>query len=493
MLEHKTARYPNQTGSRQPKPYFDNQLGVSHEKNFPTRLSGTRQAGRTTAMSIQKGAPFPIVSIDPSSPESLEREKLYAEYFERRARNDAEEKIRAEILAAPIAKPPRMNSSTTINPAYAHDYSYRDWGPDKSVFSDADKTPMEQTTWVILDWLPEAILTLIVGPFNCGKNTIAITLAAAISRGKCFPLWLGATPRGLGVSIISSMEEDFSSKTKPKFVAAGGNQKFFKDFPGIPSCHPTISNFKRPCNFSDSDNEIWMGDAKRIDDLGMIIFDPASQVVCGASSNSKDREGHEKMARFAKELNCAFIGIAHTPKTTRGKDIPARIAGSGAVGQVARSIILISKIKSGPTQDGATHVMVLAKAYGPPVHYGVLYSIVGCKVSDENGQVFETSRIVWHGTIPGTPEEILAWAENGELASIGRIDPASAAVNFVKEALRNGRVRGKEVEKQAKAAGVKTRDLAQAKKELGVKSEKGVGEGQFSPHYWRLPGTDAKG
>lgn len=406
---------------------------------------------------------------------------------------EMQKKLRAAIMAAPIAKPPRKETSTAMMSSPFDDNQYQRRPSNWKIFSDADKTPPKQITWAIQHWLPEGVPSLIVGPPNTGKNTIANAFAAAFSWGASHSLWHGTAPNGYGVSIISSTEEDFQSKTLPKFIAAGGNTKLYKEFTGIPAFHPTIAFRTRRCNFSDADNAIWLAEAKKIVNLALLIFDPASQLIRGSASNSKDREGHEKMGEFAKELNCVALGIAHTPKATKGKDIYARIAGSGAVGQVARSIIMISKIKSGPTQDGATHVMVLAKAYGAPVNYGVTYRIVGCEITDEDGQVFETSKVVWLGLIPGTPEEILEWADGGcEMVVAGEIDPVAAAINLVKEALKNGPVHGKEVEKQAKAAGITTRDLVQAKKILGVKSDKLTGAGQSSRWYWRLPDSEPK-
>lgn len=420
-----------------------------------------------------------------------------------------QERILAVIRSAPIPKAPRKSSIPSFSRAaipaelarmhapMAHSRFHERWGDSPSkpspgqIFSDADKISTESIKWVIQDWLPEGELTLLVGAQNVGKNTMAGTFAAGVTQGKDFSFWPNARPSGYGVAIISSTEERFASVSKPKFVAAGGKITRFKKFNGIPSAHSAIPFITRPCNFSESDNAIWLREAGKIENLGLIIFDPASQVTCGNSNNAKDREGHEKLARFAKELNCAVVGIAHTSKVTKGKNISARIAGTGAVAQVARSIIMISKIKSNATQDGATHIMVLAKAYGEPINYGVSFRIVGCEITDENGQAIKTSKIVWYATIPGTPEELLEWADgSSEMAMAGKIDPLAAAVGCIQRILRNGPLPSKEAEKLVAREGITTRIRDQAKMKLGVISRKGEGQGQNSSFFWRLPETE---
>lgn len=360
----------------------------------------------------------------------------------------------------------------------------------QNVFSDADSTVAEQIAWVIKNWIAQGVLTILVGPPGAGKTTLAIAIGAAISNGHSHELWSGQKPSGSGVVIMSSTEDNFATTNKPRFIAAGGNTENFKNFPGIPVRHSASQSDTRPCNFSDEDNVIWLEAAKRIENLGLIIFDPVSQVIRGNSNNSKDREGHEKLARFSKELNCCVVGIGHAPKTTKGKDIYARIAGSGAVGQVARAIMMVAIIKDGPLKDGATHVLVLAKSYGEPVNYGVTYSIEACEVTDRNEAIIKTSRIVWHGTIPGTPDEIFRWAESDKKDDKGR--KLDVAINFLREVLQDGPLPSTKVKELAASAGITTRDRDQAKKELGISHYKPVGKGQFAGFLWRLPESVTK-
>lgn len=433
-------------------------------------------------------APFPFVPVDPTSPENLEREKFYAEFKARLAKNNAEIDMRAKQQSYAENNTPYSNVNNKRH-AFSKwdDPNYKSTQSQNNVFKDADSTPTEQLIWLIQNWIPEGEFTLLIGPPNSGKNTIALSIAAALSRGDSLSLWPGAILNRDGNSMLSSTEEKFASTSKKKFLANGGNKKSLININEISAPSATIANSRRRCKFSDEDYEIVGNEIKKNGNIALMILDPVTQVVRGNSGNkAKDREGYETLAQFAEDLKFAALGIGHPPKTTKGKGIYARIDGPAEAGKVSRSIIMVDKIKGGPLADGAEYVMVLAKSFGAPVNYGITYSIATCLDTD-NGINYEIGKIVWHDIIPGTPEEILEWAENGEMAGAGKVSPLDAAIRFLSELVRNGPVLVGEVKKQAKVAGITTRDLQEAKKALGVVHFKGEKEGQDSPWYWCYP------
>lgn len=434
---------------------------------------------------------FPMV--DPASPENLEREKRYAEIKARGEKNDAER----NIMAAEYFRnnPDAIaNNQGTGNGYNRNNFSMwhkpnDQWDRNHNYgFKNANSTPMEQIIWLIDNWIPEGELTLLIGPPNSGKNTIVLAIAAAFSRGDGRSLWHGVKLNRKGNSMLSSTEEKFASTSMLKFFAAEGDKKSLINFSEI--TEPWATSARR-CNFSDEDYDIVKNEIKKNGNISLMILDPVSQVVRGSLGNkAKDREGYETLAQFAENLKLSALGIGHPPKTTKGKSLYARMDGSSEAGKVARSIIMVDKIKGSPLPDGATHVMVLAKSFGAPVNYGVTYSIVGCRII-EDGIEYDTAKIVWHGIIPGTAEEILALAESGEMVT-GKVDPVDVAVSRLNEALKDGPRHGKEVEKLVRTAGTTVSELNEAKKILDIKSNKQEGAGKSSPWLWRLPSNDAK-
>ena len=188
---------------------------------------------------------------------------------------------------------------------------------------------------------------------------------------------------------------------------------------------------------------------------------------------------------MAEIFECAVLGIAHTSKTSKGKTALSRIAGPRAVTGVPRSIMLTAKIESGPLEDGASHVLVLAKCFGEPINYGLTYSIQAVEIKAPDGRPIRTSKVFFHGQINGSADEVLAYAEFKPAKKIR--SKMEDATSFLRNNLQNGPVLKNELLKRAERECITEATLNRAKQSIGVKAVKQSGAGQFSRFMWALP------
>lgn len=443
---------------------------------------------RIKAMTKKNGMPFPIVPIDPTSPESLERDKRATEILERFARYDADAKIRAEQYFLTNPHSSVNNQGSGYMRFQGREYMSAD---NSQQINPASSTEPEKIVWGLPSWLPLRKFALLAGPRKSGKTLIAFSIVARFSQGNAHPAWPGQPSPGWGNVLIYSTEDDFADTIVPRLIAAGSNMDRIFDLIEVTRHFPT-----QPFSFGNDDHLARLcAFAEKIGGVSLLILDPASLAIKGdASSNSKAQAGYVKIAELAKRLNAAILGIAHVMKTAKGKAGIDRVSGPLALCGVARCLMVTAKIEGGAVMsdtldNDGTHVLVSAESNLTKVNSGFTYSIATAYVPRKDGTMVETQKIVWHDEPQGSGDELLARAESGEMAGTTPIDPVAVAIDFVKEALKNGRVHGKIVEKQAKAARIKTIDLNLAKKKLGVISKKGEREGQFSCFYWRLPET----
>lgn len=435
---------------------------------------------------------FPVV--DPASPEHLERKKRGAEVIARLEKNEKE----LEINAAEYF---RNNPYSNANSQGAGNYICRlpsKWDDlnynspslqDRSLqTSCAATTEPVKMVYVLPNWLPQGIQTTLGGASAIGKSQIVCNVAARVTNGGSHPSWPDPTAAGWGYVIIISSEDDFARIILPRLMAAEANLERVHHVDGI----RRYSNVTKPFSFSDEDIESLAAFAEKVVYVGLIIVELASLAVEGDARNNQNvQQGYKKLDQLAKRFDCAVITIMHEARNVKGKALLSRFPGAMAMTTAPRNIWYAREIEGGSTDTDATHVLVRAKATSGNLEGGYLYSIKGAEVTRKDGTVIKTSKIVWHGDIPGKSSDIIKWAESGEMLGT-KIDPLDVAVKFIKELLRNGPVLVGEVEKQAKAAVITTRALKAAKKTLGIKPIKLKGAGQASPWVWCFPGDEPK-
>lgn len=356
-----------------------------------------------------------------------------------------------------------------------------DYLKPRVVLETASLKNMKPVQYVLPGYVPKGKLSLLVGPPKSGKSTLACAMAARITQGGSHGSWPDPTPTEPGIVVFVSREDDFHDTIEPRVSAAGANLDCVKNIEGVTNARSEVDTF----DWGPEHIERLCNSVRSIGNVKLIIIDPVFQTVEGdASSNQKVQRAFERLARLAKFLDVAILGLAHVVKSAKGKDPLNRVAGPLAVGGAPRSILVTAKIQDESSEIEGSHVLVRVTTLNNALG-GHAYAIEGCSVDGGNGPI-ETSKIVWKQSLDGTASEIIEKAERKESTekSIEKLDKAIA---LLKDKLKDGPCTHSEIEKSAKDVGVSDRNLQKAKKELGIISEKQKGAGQFSPFEWRLP------
>lgn len=346
----------------------------------------------------------------------------------------------------------------------------------------ASDVPSESKKSVYPDWLLEGELTALAGPPGSGKTTFACALAAGVTIGKSYSLHRELTPSGSGHVIIINREDDRAKGLKARLEAAGADLDKVHFIGG-----KIASGDDSPFSLSsERDMNRLVGLAERLDNrVGLLIVDPIYFAVDGdPNSDYKAREAYERLTALSKRLTCAILGMAHTVRNTRGKDILGRVAGPRAVREVPRGVMLLSKISNGPTETGGTHVLVHAKNSEGRMDGGFEYRITPVEVHGQNGTNL-TPKFVVTRQLVGSGDDILNQADCG--VPVEKVSKFDGAVKFLRAVLKDGPRPWIEIEELAHEAGVKNGTLMNAKTFLKIDTEKRKVDGRS---LWRLPDSE---
>lgn len=330
--------------------------------------------------------------------------------------------------------------------------------------SDVKVTPVR---WLWKHWIARGKFHLLAGAPGQGKTTIAIGLAAAVSRGGTFPDGTSCKP---GNVVIYSGEDDPADTLVPRLMAAGA------DLNRCRFVSATVDgDGSRPFDPAKDMDAL----SAAIDDLGdiaLLIADPVVGIVTGDSNkNTETRRALQPLADLAADADCAVLGITHFTKGGQGSDPAMRVTGSVAFTALARVVIVAAKVAGEGTAP--KRVMARAKSNIGPDDGGFEYHLGQTEVATG----VWASRCAWGDAVEGTARDLLA---EPEYASAEQASAKDAAEQFLLEALAEGITPAKTIRAEATEAGYAWRTVRRAADALGVKRTKGgMGDGW----YWRLP------
>lgn len=335
-----------------------------------------------------------------------------------------------------------------------------------------DAVALEPVRWLWRGYLPAGMLTILGGSPGCGKTTIALSLAAAVTRGAPWPDGTRCTRPG---DVMVWSGEDPPSVTAARLKAAGADMARAHFIDGMSDGQAF-----------DPGRDMLLLEAtvEGLEAPRLLILDPIVSAVAGDSHKGAEvRRSLQPVVDLAQRLGCAVLGITHFSKGTSGRDPVERVTGSIAFAALARLVLVAAKVKAEPGDEGEPRrVLMRAKSNIGPDDGGFAYALERIEVAPE----VEGQRVRWLEPLEGTARELLAEAE-AEPAEDADDGPGDVAA-WLRELLSTGAVPARDVKRQADEAGYSWRTTQRAMKRAGVQSRRG---GFGKPAEWFLVGSRA--
>jgi putative DNA primase/helicase len=335
----------------------------------------------------------------------------------------------------------------------------------------ADIVPRE-LEWLWAGRVPIGMLTMFAGDPKLGKSYVALSIAAAITRGA--PLPGGAVSDGPGSVIIMSAEDEKSRTIVPRLKAADADLSKIHILESI----VMIDGHPAPPNL-DTDLPAIEAAIADLGDCRLILIDPITAYLGRVDDhrNSKLRGLLARFGEMAERLKAAVILVSHLSKFG-GSNGKHRVMGSMAYEGVCRSNMIFIRDRTDPT---SRRVLLCDnggnRATSPPtLAYTIQERLLGPVV------VFD-------------PEPVAITTEQALDDEIQRgIDPGAAserreAQGWLKETLAAGPLTVREVEDTAKARGFSASVIKRARQAIAVVVIRS-GFGKGAVYQWALP-TDS--
>jgi putative DNA primase/helicase len=339
-----------------------------------------------------------------------------------------------------------------------------------------DTVTLEPVRWAWLWFLPLAMLTILGGLAGCGKTTIALAIAAIITRGGRWPDGTRCSEPG---DVLIWSGEDAPAVVAARLAACGADMTRVHFIDGVSGGGGDDGAFD-----PSSDMQLLEATAERLPGLRLLILDPIVSAVAGDShKNAEVRRALQPVVALAHRIGCAVLGITHFTKGTSGRDPIERITGSLAFAALARVVLVAAKVKAELGEDAEPRrVLMRAKSNIGPDGGGFVYSLERVEVAPE----VEGQRVRWGEALNGSARDMLTEAEG---------DPADAAANtdingFLRGLLADGPLPVKAIKADADGAGYSWDQVKRASLRIGIEKQK---SGMSGGWLWALPAEGSEG
>lgn len=354
----------------------------------------------------------------------------------------------------------------------------------------ADNIPPEKKVWLWEQRIPANTITLFSGKGERGKSTVAIDLAARVTRGADWPD-SAKNVMGPRKVLLMATEDDPADTIIPNLIAANADLSMIKIHRKLTI--KTQKNGKekktRRALQLKEDIAVLQQAMKENPDFALIIMDPIMGYFGDVNVNA-DKEMRplmEKLQSMCHVAKVALIAIIHYNKNIE-LDSVQRIGGAGSVANVPRAIWNFS---SDPENEDE-FLMSRAKGNTMKLKTGMRYKMVGVDVPLADGTTAECPRIEWLGThnmnadaVDQVAKEAKDGGSTDDFSLVGR------AISIIKAELEKGMKPGRDMHLVREREGISERTMRRAFSSLNGSYLNADGtpwrKGSKLPVFWALP------
>jgi len=299
-------------------------------------------------------------------------------------------------------------------------------------------------SWLWPGRIPAGMIGVLDGPPGMGKSSVVLDLVARITTGRPWPASVGnREPRDV---VLLGHEDSAEHTTRPRLDAAKADPARVHLIESIRGRLPEL-----PTDVGDIERIIVAHSAV------MLVIDPVSAYLAGADLHRDNdiRSALAPLAVVAERTGCAILLLRHLRKSG-GVDALYRGLGSVAITALARVAMMLL---ADPDNEEA-RVLTWPKLSVGPHPTSLRWTFKG-------GGLDAPPTVEWDSTpCSFSAQDILDRedARGREPSSLDR------AVAWLREALADGPVASKELQKRSEAEGISAKTFERARERLAVHS-----------------------
>jgi hypothetical protein len=323
----------------------------------------------------------------------------------------------------------------------------------------------ERVEWLWPGRIPRGKLSLLDGDPGLGKSVLTMDLAARVSSGQSMP-WEPREPgedRDPAGVVLLTAEDGLADTVVPRLKAAGADLDRVRALETVPDKPPRPPQLPEDCD--------WIGEAVKQVEAALVIIDPLMAYLAGGVNSHRDQDVRRALlplAQLAQRTGAAVLVVRHLNKAMGGNPL---YRGGGSIGIIgaARSGLLVARDPDNPDR----RVLASTKCNLAKLPASLSFDLSAA----DNGGL----RVGWIGESAHTAETLLTAPIDGE--DRGAV---AQAVEVLRSILADGPRPVKEVQREARKAGVSEVTLRRAKALLSIRSDR-IGFGSDGVWCWSLP------